>query len=113
VQDGPPAFDATTFAEVREMLPPERLAAHLERLAGDVELVAAGPGADGAIEDLAGSAHKIVSQAGMLGLMRLSDRARAVEEAARGSGAGEALDTALGRFRQAALDVAEAERALG
>jgi hypothetical protein len=48
----------------------------------------------------------------MLGLMRLSERARAVEEAARGSG-GEALETALGPFRQAALDIAEAERALG
>jgi DNA-binding NarL/FixJ family response regulator len=113
VHEGPPAFDPTTFAEVREMLPPERLAAHLERLAGEVEQVAVGPGADGAVEELAGSAHKIVSQAGMLGLMRLSERARAVEEAARSGGAGEALDAALARFRQAALDVAEAERALG
>jgi CheY-like chemotaxis protein len=113
VQDGPPAFDATIFAEVREMLPPERLAAHLERLAGDVELVAAGPNSDGAVEALAGSAHKIVSQAGMLGLMRLSERARAVEEAARSGGAGETLDAALARFRHAAPDVAEAERALG
>jgi signal transduction histidine kinase/DNA-binding response OmpR family regulator len=113
VQDGAAAFDAMTFAEVREMLPPERLAAHLERLAGDVELVAAGPGADGTVEELAASAHKIVSQAGMLGLMRLSERARAVEEAARSGGAGEALDGALAHFRQAALDVAEAERALG
>jgi HPt (histidine-containing phosphotransfer) domain-containing protein len=95
------------------MLPPERLAAHLERLAGDVELVAAGPGADGAVDEIAGSAHKIISQAGMLGLMRLSERARAVEEGARGSGAGEALDAALARFRQAAPDVAEVERALG
>jgi signal transduction histidine kinase/DNA-binding response OmpR family regulator/HPt (histidine-containing phosphotransfer) domain-containing protein len=113
VDAGPTAFDAATFAEVREMLPPERLAAHLERLAGDVERVAAGPGTDGAVDELAGSAHKIVSQAGMLGLMRLSERARAVEEAARSGGAGEALAAALARFRQAALDVAEAERALG
>jgi signal transduction histidine kinase/AmiR/NasT family two-component response regulator len=112
-EEGPPAFDAATFAEVRDMLPPERLAAHLERLAGDVELVAAGPGADGAVDEIAGSAHKIISQAGMLGLMRLSERARAVEEGARGSGAGEALDAALARFRQAAPDVAEVERALG
>jgi CheY-like chemotaxis protein/HPt (histidine-containing phosphotransfer) domain-containing protein len=111
--DGPPAFDAATFAEVREMLPPERLATHLERLAGEVELVAAGPAEDGGTDALAGSAHKIVSQAGMLGLMRLSERARAVEEAARGGGAGDTLDTALQRFRQAAPDVAEAERALG
>jgi signal transduction histidine kinase/DNA-binding response OmpR family regulator len=111
-QEGPPAFDAATFAEVREMLPRERLAAHLERLAGDVELVTAGVSPDGGAEALAASAHKIVSQAGMLGLMRLSERARAVEEAARGSG-GEALETALGPFRQAALDIAEAERALG
>jgi HPt (histidine-containing phosphotransfer) domain-containing protein len=102
-----------TFAEVQEMLPRERLAAHLERLAGEVERVAAGPAADGGIEDLAASAHKIVSQAGMLGLMRLSARARAVEETARAGGGGEALDASIAHFRQAALDVAEAERALG
>jgi hypothetical protein len=36
-----------------------------------------------------------------------------VEEAARGGGAGEVLDAAIAHFRQAALDVAEAERALG
>jgi response regulator RpfG family c-di-GMP phosphodiesterase len=112
-QEGPPTFDAATFAEVREMLPRERLAAHLERLAGEVELVAAGSGPDGNAENLAGAAHKIVSQAGMLGLMRLSERAREVEEAARSAGAGEALETALSRFRQAAVDVTEAERALG
>jgi DNA-binding NarL/FixJ family response regulator len=109
----PPAFDAETFAEVLAMLPRERLAAHLERLAGEVERVAGGPEADGGAEALAAGAHKIVSQAGMLGLTRLSDRARAVEEAARHGGSGQALEAALARFRAAAVDLAEAERALG
>jgi HPt (histidine-containing phosphotransfer) domain-containing protein len=110
---GAAVLDTATFAEVRGMLPPERLAAHLERLAGEVERVAAGVEAEGGAEDLAAAAHKIVSQAGMLGLMRLSERARAVEEAARDGQGGEALPAALARFRQAAPDLAEAERALG
>ena len=104
----PAAFDAQVFGEVREMLPRERLATHLDNLAGLVEEVAAGTG-----DDVAAAAHKIVSQAGMLGLMRLSARARAVEDAARGGDGGEVLEAALSRFRQAAIDVTLAEQALG
>jgi signal transduction histidine kinase/DNA-binding response OmpR family regulator/HPt (histidine-containing phosphotransfer) domain-containing protein len=108
---GAAAFDRAVFDDVRQMLPPERLAAYLEGLAGQVEQVAAGPDAAGGTDALAGTAHKIVSQAGMLGLPRLSERARAVEEAAR-EGAGPALDSALARFREAAIDLGEAEKAL-
>jgi CheY-like chemotaxis protein len=108
-EDGPTAFDAEVFGDVAGMLPRERLAAHLETLAGQVELVAAGAGG---ADELVAAAHKIVSQAGMLGLMRLSERARGVEEAAR-TGDGERIKAALLPFREAAMDITQAEAALG
>ena len=112
VPEEAPAFDAATFADVKGMLPPERLAVHLETLAALVERVAQGTEGPGGSEELIPNAHKIVSQAGMLGLMRLSERARSVEEAAR-SADPSALPPVLARFREAAIDVAQAEAALG
>jgi HPt (histidine-containing phosphotransfer) domain-containing protein len=112
IDEGPATFDSAVFDDVRQMLPSERLAAHLDTLAGQVEMVASGPESVGGTEELAAAAHKIVSQAGMLGLPRLSERARAVEEAARG-GAGPNLEDALTRFRESAIDLGEAEAALG
>jgi signal transduction histidine kinase/DNA-binding response OmpR family regulator len=106
-----PAFDAATFADVRGMLPPERLSVHLESLASLVERVAQGTEGEGGAAELISAAHKIVSQAGMIGLPRLSERARAVEEAARSENISGLTDT-LASFREAALDVAQAEAAL-
>jgi signal transduction histidine kinase/CheY-like chemotaxis protein/HPt (histidine-containing phosphotransfer) domain-containing protein len=97
-----PEFDAATFAEVREMLPPERLAHHVASLQGSLETLTAEGGAAPDRETLQAGAHKIVSQAGMLGLVRLSARAREVEEAAREGGPDEAV---LSRFREAAGDL--------
>ncbi|HEY0086485.1 MAG TPA: ATP-binding protein [Allosphingosinicella sp.] len=112
IEEGPAAFDPAVFDDVRQMLPSGRLAAHLETLAGQVEMVASGPESVGSTGELAAAAHKIVSQAGMLGLPRLSERARAVEEAAR-EGAGPNLEEALTRFRESAIDLGQAEAALG
>ncbi|MDQ4086489.1 MAG: ATP-binding protein [Pseudomonadota bacterium] len=82
LEEGPAAFDAAAFAEVRDALPPERLAQHLERLADEVEKLAAEVNAlaPGEVER---AAHRIVSQAGMVGLMALSSAAASLEEAAR------------------------------
>jgi signal transduction histidine kinase/CheY-like chemotaxis protein len=97
------AFDSATFDEVVDMLPPERLRTHAEGLAAQAAQLAA-PGADFDPEALAFNAHKLISQAGMLGLTRLSERARVVEDAVR---AGEPLDAPLDAFREAAGDVAD------
>jgi signal transduction histidine kinase/CheY-like chemotaxis protein/HPt (histidine-containing phosphotransfer) domain-containing protein len=105
-------FDSATFADVASMLPRDRLAKHLESLAALVEQVAEGRPEGGDTAELIASAHKIVSQAGMLGLLRLSARASAVEKAARDE-SGKWLDMALRRFREAATDLAQAEAALG
>jgi len=51
---------------------------------------------------LQGQAHKIVSQAGMLGLTRVSDRMRALEHACM---AGDGAAAALSECREAAEDV--------
>jgi signal transduction histidine kinase/CheY-like chemotaxis protein len=101
------AVDAATFRDVQSMLPPERLAAHVEGMeAHAAQLAATDPGrAD--VEAVAAIAHKLVSQAGMLGLHRLSERSRSVEEACR-SGAGVAA--ALDAFRASAGDIAELRR---
>ncbi|MDP8913556.1 MAG: ATP-binding protein, partial [Pseudomonadota bacterium] len=101
-----PAFVEATFLKLRELIPAERLAKYLEALETDVAaLSAAAPGGD-AVEAsaLQGTAHKIVSQAGMLGLIRLSKRAARVEDAyAEKNG----VETALREFREAAADVQE------
>ena len=106
------SFDEATFREVQSMLPPERLTTHIEALEAEVAGIA---GADGSAADedaraaMAGSAHKIVSQAGMLGLAGLSAAARAVEEAAR---AGSPLQMPLAAFRSSAGDIAARLRPL-
>jgi signal transduction histidine kinase/DNA-binding response OmpR family regulator len=100
--DGPGAFDEATFREVREMLPPERLQEHLCNLEGQAAALAAvDPLTER--EEAAAIAHKLVSQAGMLGLVRLSERARALEEACQDGGD---LAGAHDRFRAAAGDIA-------
>jgi signal transduction histidine kinase/DNA-binding response OmpR family regulator len=100
------AFDEAAFQSVQEAIPAGRLSQYVEDLQALADSVsAAGPGGDPA--PVVVDAHKIISQAGMLGLMRLSERARAVEDAAR---AGEGLEAALAAFREAAPDI---ERHLG
>ncbi|HEX8192103.1 MAG TPA: ATP-binding protein [Allosphingosinicella sp.] len=100
------AFDEAAFNGVAEAIPAGRLGTYVEDLQKLADSVcAAEPGSDpnAVIVD----AHKIISQAGMLGLNRVSERARAVEDAARtGTGLGDALDS----FREAAPDI---ERHLG
>lgn len=94
----PAIFDAEQFAVVQRMLSPERLAVHLQSL--DQQLLAfADSPADVTLQDLA---HKIVSQAGMLGLTRVSDCMRALEHACM---AGDGAVDALRACRAAAEDV--------
>jgi HPt (histidine-containing phosphotransfer) domain-containing protein len=94
------AFDEGAFRDVAGILPPERLQAHVDHLEGQVAALSEGNGMDG--DTVGAAAHKIVSQAGMLGLPRLSARAREVEETARD---GKFLAPALARFRIAAADI--------
>jgi HPt (histidine-containing phosphotransfer) domain-containing protein len=97
--DDPAPFDAALFGTVRQLLAPERLNAHLEELDRQIAVLV---GAAASSPDLQDLAHKIISQAGMLGLTRMSDRAREVEDACR-LGADKAA--ALARCREAANDV--------
>ena len=74
-----PAFDPDTFDSIARILPPAKLSGHVDRLAALV---------DEAIDEddtdaLEAAAHKIVSQAGALGLFGLSLAARDVEDAVR------------------------------
>ncbi len=103
------AFDEATFRDVKEMLPPDRLAGYLSAIEDECAWLSAASAEDDS-KDIERAAHKLVSQAGMLGLMRLSERSRDVEEAARG-GAG--LGTALDRFRAATSDLTLLRKAFG
>lgn len=67
------------FETVRDIIPPARLSVHLDSLSRQMAAIQQDTGASGA--NLGDRAHKIISQAGMLGLMRLSRRARALEDA--------------------------------
>ena len=83
-------FDAAVFETVRDIIPAERLAVHLVCLVGQMAAIGRDAGTNGT--SLRDQAHKIVSQAGMLGLMRLSRRARDLEDAClAGEGTVEAL----------------------
>jgi HPt (histidine-containing phosphotransfer) domain-containing protein len=100
------AFDEEAYLSVAEAIPAGRLGTYVEDLQKLADAVsAATPASDP--NTVIVDAHKIISQAGMLGLARVSARARAVEDAAR---AGTGLDTALPAFREAAPDI---ERHLG
>jgi PAS domain S-box-containing protein len=74
-----PEFDEETFGKIVQLFPPARLKAHLASF--DTQLATV---FDGSMEreELKAAAHKLITQAGMLGFMRLSDSARKVEEAA-------------------------------
>lgn len=80
------------------MLSPERLSVHLRDLDQQLLAIAASP----AGPDLLDQAHKIVSQAGMLGLKRVSDSMRALEQACM---AGDDAADALRACHDAAEDV--------
>jgi signal transduction histidine kinase/CheY-like chemotaxis protein len=96
----PPALDEPVFERLAEILPPPMLEPHLTTLNTQVRQLAE-TRADDEPGMAAELAHKLVSQAGMLGLMRLSAAAAEVERAAS---SGEPLDSALRRFRKAASD---------
>jgi signal transduction histidine kinase/CheY-like chemotaxis protein len=100
---GETAFEEATFLKIQSLLPADRVAKYVEALQVDVAaLIAAGGGADSSW--MKGTAHKIVSQAGMLGLTRLSNCAAGVEDACDSK---VELAAALRRLRDAAGDVEE------
>ncbi len=82
-------------------MPPAALATHVDLLAAAVEELAGATSQDDC-QLLEARAHKIVSQAGMLGLQRLSDRAARLEHACRDA---DGIELTLEAFRRAAGDV--------
>ncbi len=94
-------FDPATFDKVADVMPPASLASHVGSLAAAVEQLAAATPQDDR-QALEAAAHKIVSQAGMLGLQRLSDRAARLEHACREANG---IASALDAFAQAAGDI--------
>ena len=98
---GPESFDAAIFERLAALLPPARLRSHVRQLRSDVRaLAAAGPGS--APKALGEAAHKIVSQAGMVGLTRLSRLAAGLEQACL---RGECHREALAAFAAASADL--------
>jgi hypothetical protein len=101
-------FDAELLASVQRLIPPERLREYLLELDRQLQLVIASAASD---ESLGDRAHKIVSQAGMLGLTRMSQCAKALEDACRaGAGQAAALDecrAATGDIEHHAMPAAE------
>jgi CheY-like chemotaxis protein/HPt (histidine-containing phosphotransfer) domain-containing protein len=97
-------LEEETFLEVQGMLAPEKLKSHVERLAEQASTLASRDPATER-ETIEAEAHKIVSQAGMLGLARLSARARDLEEACRN---GSNPDAALRIFKEAVGDIEHA-----
>lgn len=95
-----PPLDQEVFEGVLEALPLDSLRGHVRSLQVQVQKLA--NASTGDASQLESVAHKIVSQAGMLGLMRLSAAAHDVEYAAR-----EHSDLAppLKAFRNAAADL--------
>ncbi|HEU5286495.1 MAG TPA: ATP-binding protein [Sphingomicrobium sp.] len=96
----PPVLVEPTFAKLKAILPRGRLKSHIEAFDAEVEVLAKA-GESGDRSAIQRAAHKIVSEAGSLGLARLSARAAAVEAACRDKGG---LGAALRRFREAAGD---------
>jgi CheY-like chemotaxis protein len=97
------AFDDAIFAEVGRLISPARLVEHAAVLTAAVEqLAASGPRND--LAKTRNLAHSIVSQAGMLGLTRLSASAAAVEEACDDR---PRLCDALRRMREVSADLAD------
>jgi CheY-like chemotaxis protein/HPt (histidine-containing phosphotransfer) domain-containing protein len=95
------AFDPEIYGKIAQLFPKERLRTHLASFQKQLREAAEGPVEP---ELLKSSAHKLISQAGMLGFMELSERSRDLEEACEGEGP---LDAALDAFRRSA------QRALG
>lgn len=88
------------FETVRNLVPADRLNVHLDSLRSQVAVIKSDGGEDTA--SLGAMAHKIISQAGLFGLTRLSRRARALEDACNAGG--EILE-ALRACREAADDI--------
>ena len=103
-----PVFVEGTFLKVRGLIPADRLERYVDSLEADVTMLAgAATGEDPSL--FRSVAHKIVSQAGMLGLMRLSLHAAHVEDALA---KGFRVDEAMTKFRESSSDVAQKLRPL-
>ncbi|HEY8564181.1 MAG TPA: PAS domain S-box protein [Beijerinckiaceae bacterium] len=87
-------LDAETFADLRGMLGPARMAEMLQSLSERLRTFSAVAG-EGERGRLAQEAHKLVSAAGMLGFLEVSGACAALESAC--ADAGEELEAALAR----------------
>ena len=107
-------FDPDVLAAVQRLIPPERICAYLRDLERLLRLVGNSPAND---TNLGYEAHKIVSQAGMLGLTRISERARVLEDACRSgvcrSAALQECRSVVGDIEQYALPATRQSRAVG
>jgi HPt (histidine-containing phosphotransfer) domain-containing protein len=101
-----PAFVEATFLELCELIPAERLERYIDAFEADMAaLAAAAPDGDAQHASvLQNIAHKIVSQASILGLIRVSRRAARVEVAYEEKNG---VATALREFREAAAEAQE------
>lgn len=95
----PAVFDAEVLAVVQCLIPPERVHAHLRELDRQLAQVVGLAASDPSLQS---HAHKIISQAGMLGLTRMAECARALENACR---SGEGREDALLQCRAAVEDI--------
>ncbi len=92
-RDAEPFFDHDTYDKVAELLPKDRLSTHLTSFEQQLQELVFGRAP---ASELKAAAHKLVSQAGMLGFMEVSSQCRALEEACD---AGENIEGPLATIR--------------
>jgi hypothetical protein len=95
----PRIFDAAILSAIQRLIPKPKVHAYLEELDREHQLLVGSSATEPALQS---RAHNIVSSAGMLGLTRMSECARLLEDACR-SGLG--ASAALLECRKAAGDV--------
>lgn len=93
-------FDRAVFDQLAAMFPMDKMLTYAAALEEDVQQVTSARVTD--LEAIKGFAHKTVFQAGVLGLLRLSERAAELETACRGGGD---FEGSLCRFRAASGDI--------
>lgn len=92
----PAAFDPSVFGRIAAIFPPARLQTHLASF--DDQLATAFAD-DKDPEQLKDASHKLITQAGMLGFLKMSELCRQLEEA---SETGAPLEGPLGNARAGA-----------
>jgi HPt (histidine-containing phosphotransfer) domain-containing protein len=107
----PAAFDRSVFGRIAAIFPPARLQMHLASF--DQQLATAFA-EDRDAQQLQDASHKLITQAGMLGFLKLSELCREVEEAVEtGAPIATPLENAREGAEEARIRIAELQAEIG